>query len=113
MLNCIFCKIIAGDAPADIVYRDAETVAFRDIHPIAATHILIVPNRHIDSVNELTTADEALVGHLFTVAQQLARQEGVREEGYRIMVNTGFAGGQTIFHLHLHLIAGERTRFHF
>lgn len=108
--SCIFCKIVSDEARATIVYRDDQVTAFRDIHPVAPTHILIVPNRHIDSVNALEGGDEQLVGHLFTVAGQLAKEEGVDKGGYRLISNTGIDGGQTVFHLHLHLIGGQRMR---
>jgi histidine triad (HIT) family protein len=85
--------------------------AFRDIRPVAPTHILIVPNRHIASVNELTSEDEQLTGHLFTVARQLAEQEGIHQSGFRLIVNTGRDASQTVHHLHLHLIGGGRMRF--
>jgi len=111
MTNCVFCKIVSKQAPAQILYQDEDVTAFRDIHPVMPTHILIVPNHHIDSVNELTKEDEALVGHLFTVARKIAKEEGVSLDGYRLIVNTGFDGGQTIFHLHVHLIGGQRMRF--
>ena len=108
---CIFCKIISGETPAAIIYRDDQVTAFRDIHPIARTHILIIPNRHISSLNELEAAGEALIGHMVMVAKKLATQEGVAEDGYRLMINTGVHGGQTIQHLHLHLIAGKLAHF--
>ena len=108
--DCHFCKIISGAAPADIIYQDGLVTAFRDIHPVAPTHILIVPNRHITSVNELGPEDEPVVGHIFSVARDLARQEGVDATGYRIVNNTGAHGGQTIFHMHFHLIGGQRMR---
>jgi histidine triad (HIT) family protein len=110
-MSCVFCKILSGESPAKIIYRDDQVTAFRDIHPIARTHILIIPNRHIDSVNELEAKDEALVGHMIMVAKDLAVREGVAENGYRLMINTGVHGGQTIPHLHLHLIAGKLARF--
>ena len=110
MSPCIFCKIIRGEAPGTILFRDAQVTAFRDIHPLAPVHILIIPNRHIISVNDLTPEDEPLIGHLFSVAKQLAQQEGVQENGYRLIVNTGAHGGQTVPHLHLHLIGGQRMR---
>ncbi|MGB8212730.1 MAG: histidine triad nucleotide-binding protein [Anaerolineales bacterium] len=110
-MSCIFCKILSGEAPATIIYRDDQVTAFRDIHPIASTHILIVPNRHIASVNQLEAGDEALVGHMVMLAKELASQEGVAENGYRLMINTGVHGGQTVPHLHLHLIAGKLARF--
>ncbi|HEY5270831.1 MAG TPA: histidine triad nucleotide-binding protein [Anaerolineales bacterium] len=108
---CIFCKIISGESPAKILHRDDLVTAFRDIHPIGPTHILIVTNRHIDSVNELEPEDESLVGHMVLVAKQLAEQEGIAERGYRLIVNTGAHGGQSVFHLHLHLIGGRLARF--
>lgn len=110
-MSCIFCKILTGEAPATIIYRDDQVTALRDIHPIARTHILIIPNRHIASVNDLQAGDVALVGHMVMVAKELAVQEGVAEDGYRLMINTGLHGGQTIPHLHLHLIAGKLARF--
>jgi len=111
MSPCIFCKIVQNEAPANIVYRDGQVTAFRDIHPAAPTHILIVPNRHIDSVNDLRPEDEALIGHLHTVAGQLAKQEGIAESGYRLITNTGPNAGQTVFHLHLHLLGGGQMKF--
>ncbi len=111
MSGCVFCRIIAGLSPSQMVYQDEQVSAFRDIHPVAPTHILIAPNKHIASVNDLTPEDEPLVGHLFLVARHLARQEGIDQSGYRLIVNTGRDGGQTIFHLHMHLIGGQRMRF--
>jgi histidine triad (HIT) family protein len=110
-MSCIFCKIISGESPAQNLYRDDLVTAFRDIHPIAPTHILIVTNRHIDSVNELEPEDESLVGHMVMVAKQLATQEGIAERGYQLIINTGAHGGQSVFHLHLHLIGGRLRRF--
>lgn len=106
MSDCIFCKIIKGDIPSTNVFRDEQVTAFRDINPSAPTHILIVPNRHIDSVNMLTGEDEQLMGHLFTVASKLALQENIAENGYRLIINTGSHGGQTVPHIHLHLLGG-------
>ena len=111
MPNCIFCQIVAGKSPSQMLYQDEWVSAFRDIHPVAPTHVLVVPNQHIASVNDLSLEDESLVGHLFTVARQLARQEGVDQTGYRLIVNTGPHAGQVVFHLHLHLIGGQRMRF--
>jgi histidine triad (HIT) family protein len=111
MNHCIFCRIIAGEAPADILYADERATAFRDIHPVAPVHILIVPNQHIASVNDLQPEDEPWIGHLFTVARQLAREQGIHETGYRLILNTGRNAGQAVFHLHLHLIGGQRMRF--
>jgi histidine triad (HIT) family protein len=111
LTTCIFCKIVAGAASAKIVYKDDQVTAFRDIHPVAPTHVLIVPNQHIDSLNELTNADQALAGTLLLTARKIAEQEGIADSGYRLILNTGYEGGQTVFHLHLHLIGGQCMRF--
>lgn len=108
--SCIFCKIVSGDVSATLLYQDDQVTAFRDSHPVAPTHILIVPNRHIESVGTLEAADEQLTGHLFTVARKLAEEEAIARGGYRLIINTGSNGGQTVFHLHLHLIGGQRMR---
>ncbi len=104
---CIFCQIVANLATANILYRDQHVTAFRDLHPVGPTHLLIVPNRHIDSLNDLQDEDEALVGYMFAVARKLAAKEGIDQSGYRIVVNTQADGGQTVYHLHLHLIGGR------
>ena len=117
--SCIFCKIVSTalntgvskDREATLVYQDDRVTAFRDIHPVAPTHILIVPNRHIESVGALEPEDEPLVGHLFRVARKLAEDEGISKGGYRLITNTGANGGQTVFHLHVHLIGGQRMRY--
>jgi len=106
MTDCIFCKIITGDIPSTNVFRDEQVTAFRDLNPAAPTHILLVPNKHIDSVNTLTNDDEQLIGHLFTAAKQIAAQEGIAEGGYRLIINTNADAGQTVFHIHLHLLGG-------
>jgi len=108
--SCHFCKIVSDEAKAEISYRDEQVTAFRDIHPVAPTHILIVPNKHIESVNALKPEDEQLIGHLFSVARQLANEAGISQSGYRLITNTGPDGGQSIYHLHLHLIGGQRMR---
>jgi histidine triad (HIT) family protein len=108
--NCLFCKIVSGEIPGTIVHRDEYTTAFRDIHPVAPTHILIVPNRHIDSINALEEDDEPLMGHLVRVAGQLAKSEGIDQTGYRVIANTGPDGGQTVLHLHVHVIGGQRMK---
>jgi histidine triad (HIT) family protein len=109
MLNdaCAFCRIVANQATANILYRDQLVTAFRDAHPVGPTHLLIVPNKHIESLNELQEEDESLVGYMLLVARRLAAKEGVNESGYRLVVNTRPDGGQTVFHLHLHLIGGR------
>jgi histidine triad (HIT) family protein len=111
MTDCIFCNIIAGKSPAEIVYQDERATAFLDIHPLAPTHILLVPNQHITSINEMTAEDEPLIGHLFNVARQIAQAKGVDQSGYRLIINNGPHAGQAVFHLHLHLLGGQRLRF--
>jgi len=108
--DCVFCKIVKDEVKSSIVYRDEQVTAFRDIHPVAPTHILIIPNKHIDSVNQLQVEDEPLIGHMFMVGRQVAMQENMHQGGYRIIVNTGPHGGQTVFHMHLHLIGGQRMK---
>ena len=110
--DCIFCKIIAKEIPGELLYQDDLVTAFRDIQPAAPVHILIVPNKHIPSINEATSEDEALIGHLHTVAQKLAVKEGIDERGYRLVINTGDEGGQVVYHLHLHLLGGKKLRVH-
>ncbi len=111
MTDCIFCKIISGEIPSTNVFRDEQVTAFRDLNPAAPTHILIVPNKHIDSVNTLTDGDEPLIGHLFTTAKQIAAQEGIAEGGYRLIINTNADAGQTVFHIHLHLLGGAPLKY--
>jgi len=103
----LFERIIAGEIPANIVYRDDRVIAFRDIRPRAPTHILIVPHKPIPTANDIADADEPLIGHLFTVARDLAKQEGIAENGYRLIINCNKHGGQEVYHLHVHLIGGR------
>jgi histidine triad (HIT) family protein len=110
MSDCIFCKISANEMKANIVYQDNKVTAFRDIHPAAPTHILIVPNKHIESVNSLEVEDEALIGHIFTTARKIAEQEGISKDGFRIITNSGVNGGQTVFHIHFHLLGGQMMK---
>lgn len=107
MTNCIICKIITGEIPGEFVYQDEFVAAFRDINPIAPTHILIVPKQHIASVSDLEAKDEPLIGHLFSVAKQIAKEMGIDESGYRLIINNGPDAGQVVFHLHLHLLGGK------
>lgn len=106
--NCIFCRILSGDMPGEILYRDEQVTAFRDARPAAPVHVLVVPNRHIASIQDLQPADEPLIGHMFTVANQVAAQEGLAGSGYRLVINQGTDGGQTVFHIHLHVLGGQR-----
>lgn len=103
----LFERIIAGELPADVVYRDDEIIAFRDIHPRARVHILIVPHKPIPTANDIGDEDAPLMGRLLVVARKLARSEGIAEGGYRLVINCNRDGGQEVYHLHLHLIGGE------
>jgi len=111
MTECVFCKIVSGEIPSEGVYKDELVTAFRDINPAAPTHILIVPNKHIAAVSELSEEDEQLMGHLFTVAQKLAVKEGISQSGYRLIINNGPDANQVVFHLHLHLLGGQKMRY--
>lgn len=111
--DCIFCRIIAGEAPASIVYADDELTAFLDIYPVAPVHILIVPNRHIHSLNQMEEDDDALIGRLALLARKLAVEYGIDQSGYRLAINTGPDAGQSVFHVHLHLIGGRRMPWRF
>jgi histidine triad (HIT) family protein len=106
-MTTIFSKIIAGEIPADIVYQDELVTAFRDINPQAPTHILIVPNKEIPTVNDLSAADEQTVGRMLLVAKKLAAEEGIAKDGYRLLINCNDHGGQEVYHLHLHLVGGR------
>ncbi|OQY27023.1 MAG: histidine triad nucleotide-binding protein [Candidatus Cloacimonetes bacterium 4572_55] len=106
----LFAKIIRGEIPSDTVYQDDRVTAFRDINPAAPVHILIVPNKTIPTVNDLTEEDEALVGHMVLVAKKLAAQEQIEKNGYRLIINCNIHGGQEIFHLHIHLLGGKLLR---
>ena len=104
--NCLFCRIVRGEVPAKLVAETPECVAFRDVNPQAPLHVLVIPRAHVASLDEAT--DPAQLGHLMLVAADVARREGYAERGYRTVVNTGPDAGQTVFHVHLHLLAGRR-----
>jgi len=108
MSDCIFCKIAAGDIPADKIYEDEHVVAFRDLGPQAPTHVLVIPRRHVATLNDLTEADAELVGRMYLAAKEVAKIDGIAEDGYRTVMNCNAAGGQTVFHLHLHLLGGRQ-----
>ena len=107
-MECVFCRIVAGELPSDTLYQDDEVMAFRDINPLAPTHVLIIPKRHINSLAALADDETAIIGHMGRVANQLARQEGIASSGYRLVVSSGENGGQVVPHLHMHLLGGRR-----
>ena len=107
-MSCIFCGIAQGEIKSNIVYQDEKAIAFPDINPKAPVHILIIPRKHIASVSDLSQGDEPLMGHLITVANLLAKEQGIAQDGYRLVVNCGPHGGQLVAHLHLHLLGGRQ-----
>lgn len=111
MTDCIFCKMVAGEIKPDTVYEDEEVIAFRDINPQAPMHVLVVPKEHISTINDLDEAHAPLVGKLYLVAIQVARQEGMAERGYRTVMNCNEEAGQSVFHIHLHVLAGRGMRW--
>lgn len=106
-MSCLFCKLAKGEINSDIIYEDDEVIAFRDIHPQAPHHILVIPRRHIATLNDASPEDTALIGKLALTAQQVAKELGVAEDGYRLVMNCNGHGGQTVYHVHLHLLAGR------
>lgn len=108
MTDCLFCKVQNGDIPAEILYQDKEVTAFRDISAQAPTHFLIIPNRHISTINDLESSDAELVGKMYLAARKIAGQEGVSESGFRTVMNCNSDGGQTVFHIHLHVLGGRQ-----
>ena len=105
--DCLFCKIAAGEIDASVIHETDDVVAFRDINPQAPTHVLIIPKRHIATINDLTGGDAETVGKLFVAAREIAAAEGIAEPGYRAVMNCNAAAGQTVFHIHLHLLGGR------
>jgi histidine triad (HIT) family protein len=106
--NCIFCKIIEKKIPSKIVFEDDTVIAFEDVKPQAPLHLLVVPKRHIPEIHSMTEADRELVGHLFFTAKKIADEKGLDAKGYRMVINNGAGAGQTVFHLHLHILSGRR-----
>ncbi len=106
--DCIFCKIIAGEIPGDILYQDDDVIGFRDIKPQSPVHLLVIPRQHFTSVKDITTQQESLMGHMVCIANQLAKDEGISEYGYRLVINCGKQGGQLVPHLHLHVMGGRQ-----
>ena len=110
-MDCIFCKIVAGEIPSELLYQDEEVIAFHDINPIAPTHLLVVSKKHIPSLLDLTDAEVPLIGHMTKVANQLAREHGIADSGYRLVINCGKEGGQLVPHLHMHLLGGRKLKW--
>ena len=109
--ECLFCKIVTGDIPADVVYSDDDVLAFRDINPRAPIHVLVIPKEHLDSLASVADEHRDLMGHIMLVAREIAKDEGLGPSGYRTVINVGVDGGQTVQHLHLHLLGGRALRW--
>jgi len=107
-MDCIFCKIASKEIAATVVYEDDDILAFRDINPVAPSHILIIPKKHIPTINDLSPEDQSLLGKMILVAKQIAEEEGISKSGYRLVLNCEKDGGQEVFHIHLHLIGGRK-----
>ena len=108
MEDCIFCKIINREVPGDIVYEDDEIIAFRDIHPCAPVHILVIPKKHISSLIDITEEDEKVIGKIYGVINKIAQKEGILDKGYRVIINCGEDGVQVVKHIHFHLLGGKK-----
>ena len=107
MTDCLFCKIREGDIPADVVYQDDDVMAFNDVNPQAPHHVLIIPKKHISTLNDIEDGDATVLGKLFSAAKTIAAERGVSDDGYRTVVNCNERAGQTVFHIHMHLLAGR------
>lgn len=105
--DCLFCKILNGDIPADIIYESDSAIAFRDINPQAPTHVLVIPRKHVATINDLNEEDQEIVGSLYLAAKDIARAEGISDEGYRAVMNCNEGAGQSVFHIHLHVLGGR------
>ena len=108
MEDCVFCKIIKGEIPSTKVYEDEEILAFKDINPVTPVHILVIPKKHITSLNEIELEDQMLIGKIFTVIKKIAKEQGFAENGYRVIANCGEDGGQEVKHLHFHILGGKK-----
>lgn len=107
MSDCIFCKMVSGDIQPDVVYEDAEVLAFRDMHPQAPTHVLVIPKQHIATTNDLDAGSADIIGKLYLAAKQVAADEGIAERGYRTLINCNPESGQSVYHIHLHMLGGR------
>ncbi|MFO1518856.1 MAG: histidine triad nucleotide-binding protein [bacterium] len=108
MSDCIFCKIVKGEIPSQLLYEDDEVLAFKDINPQAPTHVLVIPKKHYSTLNEIDAASSSILASLFRTAQTVAHQLGIREKGYRCVMNTNPEGGQSVYHVHLHVLGGRQ-----
>ena len=108
MDSCIFCKIIKGEIPCDKVFEDDTVLAFKDINPEAPVHLIVIPKKHIKSLNEISEEDSKILSHIFKVSKEIAKEAGITEEGYRVVNNCGSNGGQTVPHLHFHILGGRK-----
>jgi histidine triad (HIT) family protein len=111
MADCLFCKIISGETPGDFVHQDERCVVIRDINPQAPTHVLVIPREHMESLDEAGAGDELLLGHLLRVGARVANQAGLEESSYRTVINTGAGAGQSVFHVHVHVLGGRRMNW--
>jgi len=111
MSDCIFCKIASGEIPGDVAYENDDVLAFRDLNPQAPTHILVIPRRHIATINDLQDADAELLGKMYLAAKEIAKNEGIDEAGYRTIMNCNAGAGQTVFHIHLHVLGGRQMNW--
>ena len=111
MEDCVFCKIISGDIPSEKVYEDDDLFAFEDLNPAAPVHVLIIPKKHVETLRDIGEADRELIGAIFVAANKIAIEKGLAEEGFRIVANCGENGGQTVFHVHYHLLGGRRMEW--
>lgn len=111
MADCLFCKIRDGEIPGDKVYEDDDVIAFRDVNPQAPTHILVIPRKHIATINDLEIGDAAVTGKMVLAAKKIAAEEGIDQHGYRLVLNCNEGAGQTVFHIHMHLIGGRRMNW--
>ena len=111
MSDCLFCKIVTGDIPAEKVFENDHVIGFQDLNPQAPTHVLVIPKKHVSTINDLQDEDKALVGEMFMAARQIAADQGLAEKGYRTVMNCNEEAGQTVFHIHLHLLGGRRMQW--
>lgn len=111
MSDCLFCKMVVGEIKPNVVYEDDSVLAFRDINPQAPTHVLVVPKRHVSTINDLKPTDADLIGQLYLAAKQVAEQEGIAAEGYRTVMNCNAGAGQSVFHIHLHVMGGRNMQW--